>query len=77
MGCVHDSKPGLLPLQVLVELHQRWAECGPWKANIHVSDGSGVCGRHFPTLNILLISISSLKSLKPERLCDELPKFTF
>lgn len=59
------------------ELHQRSLELGAFKANMLMSDSSGVCGRHFSTLNILLILVSSLKILKSERPCDELPKFTF
>lgn len=38
---------------------------------------SGICDRHFSMLNVLLILVSSLKILSSERLCDELPKFTF
>lgn len=59
------------------ELRQRSVELGAFKANILMSDSSGVCGRRFSMLNILLILVSSLKILKSERPCDELPKFTF
>lgn len=59
------------------DLHQRLLELGAFKANILMSDSSGGCGRHFSTFDILLILVSSLKILKSERPCDELPKFTF
>lgn len=74
-GCIQNSMPDL-HVSKSGELHQRWVGLGACKADIHMSDRSGVCGRHFSTLNILLI-LASLKILKSERPCDELPKFTF
>lgn len=61
----------------LGELCQRLVELGAFKANFLMFDGSGVCDRHFSMLNVLLVLVSSLKIFQSERLCDELPKFTF
>lgn len=66
-----------MPVSDFGELYQRLAEPGAFKANFFMFDSSGVCDRHLSMLNILLILVSSLKILQSERLCGELPKFTF